>query len=42
MIARERLRDVANGDRTSPRRELAAIIAERDQAAKELADTRDA
>ena len=38
MIARARLRDAANGDRTPPRRELAAIIAQRDQATKELAD----
>jgi chromosome segregation ATPase len=42
MIARARLRDAANGDRTPPRRELAAVIAQRDQAVKELADTRDA
>jgi hypothetical protein len=38
MIARARLRDAANGDRTPPRRELAAIIAQRDKATKELAD----
>jgi hypothetical protein len=42
MIARERPRDVAKADRTSARRELAAVIAQRDQAVKELADTRDA
>jgi hypothetical protein len=40
MIARARLRDAANGDRTPARRELAAVIAQRDQATKELADTR--
>jgi hypothetical protein len=39
MIARARLRDAANGDRTPPRRELAAVIARRDQAIKEMADT---
>jgi hypothetical protein len=39
MVARARLREAANGDRSPPRRELAAIIAQRDQAAKELADT---
>jgi hypothetical protein len=39
MIARARLRDAANGDRTPPRRELAAVITQRDQAARELADT---
>jgi chromosome segregation ATPase len=39
MIARERPRDVAKADRTSARRELAAVLARRDQAAKELADT---
>ena len=42
MTARVRVREAANGDRSPPRRELAAIIAQRDQAAKELADTRDA
>jgi hypothetical protein len=42
MIARERPRDVAKADRTSARRELAAVLARRDQAAKELADTQDA
>jgi hypothetical protein len=42
MIARERLCDVAKADRTSSRRELAAAIAQRDEAAKNLADTHDA
>jgi chromosome segregation ATPase len=39
-MARERLPEVPKGDRTPARRELAAVIAQRDQAAKELADTR--
>ena len=42
MMARERPRDVAKADRTPPRRELVAVLARRDQAAKELADTQDA
>jgi hypothetical protein len=36
------VRDVAKADRTSARRELAAVLARRDRAAKELADTHDA
>jgi hypothetical protein len=42
MMARVRPREPAKDDRSPPRRELAAAIAQRDQATKELADTRDA
>jgi hypothetical protein len=42
MVARERLREVAKADPTPARRELAAVLARRDQAKKALADAQDA